>query len=265
MGTWDLMNNWNLILPPSRPSAVQLSNIRSLSSHIDRSEQVAILGSTPEFRDLLFECGFENIYVLEKTLSFYEAMSKARIYHNHETIVEGDWLSTLPNYKSIFKLILSDLTSGNISYEYHSYFYHIITDSLSSGGIFFDKILTHPGQNIIVDELIRKYSFLPLNLLYINYFSCEMLFCSELLDIGQIVDTSLFYSILEEKIDNKRVLSFAEGAKMITPPDCKWFYGKKWDQFKKDYCSDLKIIQVDEDEESSPYFGRLKFYAFVKR
>jgi len=105
---------------------------------------------------------------------------------------------------------------------------------------------------------------LPLNLLYINYFSCEMLFCSELLDLKQLVDTSLFYDFLDKKVKNKRVLAFVKHAQMITPKNFVWYYGRKWDQLKSQYCSNLKLISIEEDEESSPYFGRLKFFTHTK-
>src|SRR5437868_2050771 len=109
--TWALMEHWDLVLPPSRPSAHQLARIQRQIADIDRSEPVAILGSTPEFRDLLFENGFHDIYILERNLKFLTAMSEMRIYQNTEHMIEGDWLDTLPTFKTKFALILSDLTS----------------------------------------------------------------------------------------------------------------------------------------------------------
>jgi len=187
-------------------------------------------------------------------------MTKSRIYRNAEQLVEGDWIETLPGLKGMFSLLLSDLTSGNVSYADRARFYSLITDALDQGGIFCDKVLTHPGPNLSFDGLVEKYSRLPLNLLHINYFSCEMLFCSDLLDLKQLVDTSYFYSILDQRVKNQRVRAFAEHAKMITPPDCLWYYGRKWDQLKQEYCPNLKVITDDEDEPSSPYYGRLRFF-----
>lgn len=261
---WNLMQHWDLVLPPSRPSATQLVNIKSHIRDLDRSRPVAILGSTPEFRDLLFECGFQDIYVLEKNPTFLAAMSAMRVYKNPERVIEGDWLSILPTLKCTFALILSDLTSGNIPYDLRSQFYELITRALTEGGLFCDKILTHPGQHIPLSSLVAKYTELPLNLLYVNHFSCEALFCSELLDIKQMVDSSLFYSVLEEKITTERVLAFVHEAKKITPLGCIWWYGRKWEQLQANYCRRLKRLVVDEDETSSPYYGRLKFFTFLK-
>ena len=165
MDTWDLMKNWHLVLPPSRPSARQLAHIKSIASGIDRSAPVGVLGSTPEFRDLLHELGFSNIHVLERNMHFYEAMCAWRVYQNDERVIRGDWRKTLCSLRDTYALILSDLTSGNIPYTDRAAFYGLITSALRPGGIFCDKILTHEGPMLSLDYLFDKYTSLPLNLL----------------------------------------------------------------------------------------------------
>ncbi|MGH9908671.1 MAG: hypothetical protein ACRD8U_24185 [Pyrinomonadaceae bacterium] len=191
-------------------------------------------------------------------------MSQARVYRNAENFVNGDWLETLPTLKGRFGVILSDLTSGNIPYDDRARFYEEIAYALIDGGMFFDKVLAHTDRMLSIDALIEKYTAMPLNLLYINYFSSEMLFCSEMLNLNQVVDSSLFYAILDERIKNERVRAFAEHAKKITPPGCKWWYGRKWVELQTDYCAQLTQIAVDEDEPSSPYYGYLKLFQFKK-
>jgi hypothetical protein len=264
MDNWDLMESWYLVLPPSRPSASQLAHIRSQIANVNRDLPVAVLGSTPEFRDLLHESGFARIFVLDRNASFYEAMSETRIYRNAETFVNGDWLDTLPTLNKMFAVVLSDLTSGNIPYDDRAQFYEGIDRALLEGGVFFDKVLTHSDRLLSVDALIEKYSALPLNLLHINTFSSEMLFCSELIELSQIVDSTLFYRILDGRIKNERVKTFAKQAKKITPPGCKWWYGRKWVELESDYCPQLTRISEAEDEQSSPYYGYLKFFEFMK-
>lgn len=259
MDTWANIQHWNLVLPPSRPSAWQLNRIRDLVHNMDLASPVAVLGSTPEFRDLLHECGFRNIFVLDKSSEFYNTMSEMRIYRNQENLVLGDWLDTLSQHRAMFSLILSDLTSGNIAYERRSEFYNAITEALNIGGVFADKILTHPGPNIRLKDLFDKYSKLPLNLLQANYFSCEVLFCSELLDKKKLVDTTFFYSTLQEITNHPRLLAFIEYAKLITPPNCIWYYGRKWYELRQSYCPRLSIVRTEDDDATSPYFGRLKF------
>jgi hypothetical protein len=263
--TWALMEHWDLVLPPSRPSAHQLTRIQHQIADIDRSKPVGVLGSTPEFRDLLFENGFHDIYILERNMTFLAAMSQARIYQNTEHVIEGDWLETLPTLGTTFALILSDLTSGNISYDRRAEFYELVASALLEGGLFSDKVLTHPGPHIPLSALAEKYAALPLNLKYINHFSCEALFCSELLDIDQSVNSTLFYAILDERIHSERVRAFVKRAQRITPPGFLWWYGRKWEELAATYCKSLERVATDDDEPQSPYCGRLKIFLHVKR
>ena len=262
--TWDVMDHWNIVLPPSRPSAWYLSRIVECAQNIDHRAPVAVLGSTPEFRDLLHEQGFDSIYVFDRNVSFYERMCRARIYNNAERFVEGDWFQTLPRCENQFHLMLSDLTSGNVDYADRSKFYSLITKALCPGGVFCDKVLAHKIPHLSVDALARKYARLPLNLLYANFFSCEMLFCSDLLDIKQLVDTGLFYAILEERVTNRRVRAFVNYAKEITPPDCIWYYGRTWSKLQGDYCPDLELLSEADDEVWSSYRGRLSYFTLRK-
>ena len=262
---WDNITTWEMVLPPSRPSSKQLSRIREGLAEVNRNAPVAVLGSTPEFRDLLYECGFKQIFLLEKNRTFYEEVSKLRIYANEEVVLWGDWLEVLPKQNGRFAAILSDLTSGNVSYADRKDFYQMIGDALGNKGIFFDKVLTHPLTHLRVDDLLEKYANLALNLLHINNFSCEMLFCSELLNLKEQVDSTLFYSILGSRTANPRVQAFLKKAELITAKGCVWWYGRNWDALKDYYCPTLKSLCVEEDETESPYYGRLKFFTFVRK
>src|SRR5436309_1818556 len=131
MDPWALMQNWDLVLPPSRPSANQLAALRLHIEPLSRSKPVAILGSTPEFRDLLFESGFLNIHLLERNSKFLSEMSALRVYSTPETVIEGDWLETLPTLSGQFALILSDLVSGNIPYADRPRFYEYLSAALA--------------------------------------------------------------------------------------------------------------------------------------
>ncbi len=264
MDTWDSMQNWHLVLPPSRPSGEELERIRSLASDIDRSAPVGVLGSTPEFRDLLHEFGFSNVHVLERNMRFYEVMGEWRVYQNDEHVVSGDWRDTLGSLRGIYALILSDLTSGNIPYSDRAGFYDLVTEALRPGGFFCDKVLTHTGPMLSLDYLFAKYSSLPLNILHINNFSCETLFCSELLDAENVVDSTKFHAILNERAPNERVAAFVRHTPLITPLGCKWYYGMRWCDLEQEYCPDLARTSVHEDVASSPYYRRMKCFCLQK-
>ena len=199
--------SWTLVLPPSRPEALELARIRAIATKLDRTEAVAVLGSTPEFRDLLAELSFENVTVLDKNPKFYQAMSEYRIYRNRETLVEGDWMDTLSGHADHFSLILSDLTSGNVPYAGRPQFYEQIHNALVPGGYFVDKNLTNESPAVTVEEIKSKYITLPLNLQTVNYFSCEAIFCSTIPEELGVVETSEIYRILDESLDDMRTLS----------------------------------------------------------
>lgn len=265
MDNWDLMRHWSLVLPPSRPSASQLSKIRTTLQEAPKTGAVAVLGSTPEFRDLFHELGFPNIFVFDRNQRFYDAMSSYRVYRNAETFVRGDWLDTLPRFANRFDCILSDLTSGNVPYVLREQFYLAIEMALAPSGYFFDKVLTHERPLLLVDDLMKKYALLPMNLLHINYFSSEMLFCSELLGHDAIVDSSRFYATLDRLVTNERVRAFAQHAKDITPPGCRWWYGRSWAALEPQYCPGLVRVSVADDGVDSPYRGFVKFFELQKQ
>ena len=239
MTTWSRMQHWDLVLPPSRPSVRELRLIARAAEGIPRGSAVAVMGSTPEFRDHLYELGFRDIYVLEKNLEFLALLSGLRVHKNREEIVQGDWLDTLPGCRDSFALVLSDLTMGNIEYSRRAELYKWITEALVANGLFYDKVLTHSGKGRSVEELVVKYRELPLNLLHLNHFSCEALFCSDLVMEAGEVDTTRLYDTLEQLDGGPRFTAFVREAQRITPRDCRWFYGRPWNLLERDYCPKL--------------------------
>lgn len=262
MNTWnEIMANWVYVLPPSRPSKIELERIRIVSTRYNHEEPVAVLGSTIEYRDLLYEIGFKQVYVFEKNLEYHDSVGRWKIYEcKNEFLVEGDWLNTLRNYKGMFNIILSDLTMGNINYDNRNAFYTDISIALKPGGVFIDKVLTHSENLITIDEIENKYNNMPVNILTANMFSCEALFCSELLKSG-VVDTTKFYSVLRDKYkNNNRLLRIVDMSHLISPENCIWYYGKPWQELEKDYHVHFKSHIYFDDEINSPYYGRLKHF-----
>jgi len=257
-----MMHNWNFVLPPSRPSIIEIQRIREHIHDFPKDVPVGILGSTPEYRDLLHELGFSNIYIFDKNTKFYQQMSTIRAYTNGEYFVEGDWLNTFLECKNMFQFLLSDLTIGNIEYCQRELFYSHIYNSLLPHGLFFDKVLTHPIRNFTIKNLNDKYKLLPVNLETINHFSCEYLFCSQLLELKNIVDTSLFYDELEQEFKNDLKLNKLSllAEKFITPRNCTWYYGESWVNVEKTYCKMFNSRLIYSDIKSSPYYKRLTHF-----
>ena len=261
---WSRMRHWDLVLPPSRPSNRELERIEEVARGVSRRERVAVLGSTPEFRDRLHELGFERVFVLERDLTFLDSVSALRVHRNRETIVHGDWLETLGRHKRDFALILSDLTMGNVEYGRREEFYGLISEALADGGIFCDKVLTHSGVGLDIKALIDKYRRLPLNLLHINHFSCEMVFCSEIVTRAGLVDTTQVYEAVEGLNAGPRIAAFLKAAQQITPRELRWYYGRPWRTVELTYCRELIRVSASDDEVSSPYHGLLKVFVMKR-
>ena len=259
------MEHWDLVLPPSRPDAWQLEVVRRVADQLDRSAPVGVLGSTPEFLDVLSELGFTDIRAFERNLEFYKRMQSLRVQPSNESVVTGDWLETLPTAQGDLHLLLSDLTMGNITYERRADFYMGVRHSLARNGYFIDKVLRHSGPHLKVGDLERFYSLQPLNLATVNRFSSEVLFCSELLDLRDgVVDSSLFYDVLNRRLSAPRLRAFAKRAELITPRDGIWYYGRDWRQLERDYCRELDAVEIIEDVPDSPYRGRAQLRIYQR-
>jgi hypothetical protein len=261
MKIWSKHSTWDFVLPPSRPDDFQLGLIRETVLKYDSSTIcVGILGSTPEFRDLLYELNVKNIIVFDKSEDFYKKMSDYRIYTNSEIFVKGNWLNTLPEYNNYFDILLSDLTAGNVPYSERKKFYSLIAQSLKSNGRFIDKYLTNENGLLSLNEIDRKYSNLSINFININNFSCEAIFCSELQKEKAIIDTTCIYKKLKNRFqDNKRILKFIELAHFITPENCVWYYGKD----STDYI-DLSLEKKCDLVKNSAYYDRAWLFFWKK-
>jgi len=244
---------------------MELQRIRSILSCIDKKANIAILGSTVEYRDLLKEIGFDTIYVFDKNRAFYELSKTWCAYPTYEEIfVEGDWIETLHKYNSAFAVILSDLTMGNIEYSLRSDFYSSIYKAIKTGGFFIDKVLTNDLPFVPLASIKNKYLQLPLNILTANHFSCEALFCSELLN-NEEIDTTAFYNTLRcEFNQSTKLMKLIELSHLITPENCLWHYGKSWHILEDSYISFYDESPFFLESSGSPYYGRLKHYFHKK-
>ena len=266
MSDWKNMDQWYTVLPPSRPTIIELTRIEKYLRNVDREEPVAILGSTPEFREMLARLGFRHRTVFDRSVDFYQRMGNLipESVKCGEHLVVGDWIASLKEFTCFFCLILSDLTMGNISYENRDAFYSAIAKAIKSGGVFIDKVLAFDFAVPTLEELFSKYEELPINLRTINDFSSEVIFCSELVKRKNIVDSTEFYRIISEGPYSEKIKFFADAAHMITPEGFVWSYGKNWGELSQTYgCYYTSQKIYVEEEVSSPYYHRTKqFFNF---
>lgn len=265
MMNWDLVNTWDMVLPPSRPSSEQLYRIQMIAHNMNRNVPVAILGSTPEFRDLLRRMDFKKIFIFDKNREFYNKMTQLMSFDTKsECLVIGDWTDTLKDYQNSFGLVLSDLTMGNIAYEERRNFYYNINQSLVNSGVFIDKILTH-DMFLKIDQLIEEFSNLPINLYTANRFNCQMLFCSELLEKTQIVDSTYIYNYLEEYVHQEWMTKLIALTEFITPRGGLWYYGRKRECVEDDFLGTFRLKMKWSEPIGSPYYLFCHHYEFGKK
>lgn len=255
-GTWDRVTTWRLVIPPSRPDVSDLRRIRCRLQAIDRTLPVGVLGSTAEFRDLLFEMGFSKVCVLDNNLSYFERASGERVFSSEETLIQGDWLDTLPQHPAYFAVLLSDLTSGNIRYDQRRAFYSGIAASLAPGGLFIDKQLTNEGGLLTIDQIRARYRDATPDIKTANYFNCEAIFCCELLREYGILETDRIYDTLATRLPGHRFAALLQVTQLVTPRGCLWYYGKKWSELVNDYCPTLTFEHRFDLAADQPYFGR---------
>jgi len=259
---WAMMSNWDRVLPPSRPDIDELDRI---VSHIRLYQPVraAVLGSTPEFCDLLVRLGVETT-VLDRNFEFHTRSLRWRAWPGYVDLVLGDWLDSLPTLSGKFDLLLSDLTSGNIPYDDRERFYEAVGSALAPGGHFFDKVLTNEAPLTTLAYIEQKYSRLPLNLRTTNDFSCEAVFCSEIQLAAEVVDTTQTYARLMRDIPTRSMEAFVREAQRITPSGNLWYYGRDWPALEKGYCRSLKLIEKNRVNVGGPYDGRAFQYLWKK-
>jgi hypothetical protein len=262
--SWSKYTSWQSALPPSRPAKWQLDKIGMMIESLPRSCKMAILGSTIEFRDLLAEMGFKNVFVFDMNKEFYDYITPFAQYSLSEQLVVGNWLNSLAPFSGEFEVILSDLTSGNIDYADRKRFYSMIANALSPSGLFIDRILTKPKDFIDLNVLLKKYSYLDVNSGNVNRFNCEVLFCSSLLENDRmVVDSSAFYDYLLS-LRLKRITDFVNACYEITPRDCIWWYSQPWAQEKRVYLKYFKALHAYDEPNESEYFGRAKMFVSSK-
>jgi len=265
VNSWAKFTTWQCVKPPSRPDKWQLEICRKILLNMSKSVNVAVLGSTLEYRELLAELGSINVFVFDKNKNFYNYITEFSKQTLKENFVEGDWFETLKNYIGYFNVILSDLTSGNISYDQREIFYQRVTESMSEESVFFDRILTKPIPFLNLQELIKKYKDLSVSIDTVNSFNCEVLFCSTLLDnADQIVDTTFFYDYLLD-LNIPKITEFVKNCYDVTPRDCIWWYSKPWDIEQQLYNKYFCIQQEYDEPIKSEYHGRVKLFISSKR
>ena len=231
----------------------------------ERASRIGILGSTPELRDLVGKLGFRRVDVLDRDKGMFLQMTKLRTGTSKESFVKGDWQETLGIRKGYYGAVLSDLTGGNIAYDEREEFYKSIACALEENGVFLDKCLTHPRPHEDLEELLEEYEWWPINWQTVNWFNCQVFFCSTLLERSERVDTSDFYGTLLERPHRDNLSRILQMMPQVTPKDMVWHYGRRWNEIKYMYEKNLVAKETVEERKGSPYYRRMKCIAWMRR
>jgi Methyltransferase domain len=246
---WDaLARSWNNFLSPCRPDQEDLKIIRKLLqqriSSGSSSQKLLVLGSTPEFRDLVPQLGID-VTIIDQNQSMVEFMQRLQLAPNvKETVVLEDWFSYLPRVKQQFDVILCDLTQSNIPYEKREEFYSSIASALIPGGEFIDRIYKYdePSMCVPLETIVDKIEssngcdLVTMNeILYWLLISDRVLEC-RLADLGQL------YHELVSIGNYRKVHRAAEYLQeYLAPGSVTWWWGTPWNILCNDYPGSLSL------------------------
>lgn len=260
---WDAMDTWHYVLPPNRPTRAYLSFVKSIMASRKAWGAVAIMGATPELRDLVSRFDPASVLVLDKSDQFYRRMSNLCLHADtgREHFILGDWCHTFQLFPRYFDLILSDFTLGNIAYNDRMLLYSSLTHSLKAGGIFVDRVLTLEAGLITISQIEDIFDWAPYNLSTLNDFNAFAIFQSELLDRG-LVESDTIYVELELRWHQKPWLRrFLADVKLITPAGATWYYGLPWDWVKGRYMS-IECVTTCLEREPSAFANQVRYFVW---
>ncbi len=253
------------MLPPGRPSRDHLDFVRPYIAMLPANADIAILGSTPELRDLCVEQDRRHVHVIDRSPSFHRSVASILIYENPiEQVHFGDWFDVLRAMPNSFHAILSDLTLGGIEYKRRAAFFRALHGALRPGGLFLDKVLTHSSALLSLNGLDRKYREAPFNLATVNDFANDYFFLSELAATG-VVDIARSHAVLRRRFSGSpRLRRILNEALTLVTPNGVWYYGRPWSSVKRTYARNLVQIGRRDEVKPSVFAGRLRMLAYCR-
>lgn len=256
MKKWSqLAKKWIYYLPPARPSTQDVASFRRIIrenlGQIPKPKAL-VLGSTPEFRDLLFE-ERATISVVDKNPHMIKEMNRLRVYKNPETLYVDDWFHFLPAHSHSFDLILSDLTQGNIPYPKQEEFYRIISQALVPGGVFADRFLIYRDLNKLyrADIEFKGFAKSAINLFTLNEMLFKCFLGSDLTHKWQVCHFEQFYKYMQKNYSSPVLEKYITlMKKFLGSGAIVWHYGKDWAEISNVYFKYLKLVSEIPDTES---------------
>lgn len=263
---WGSHGSWFLVRPPSRPATWQIRIVREWLRSLPTCGDVAILGSTPEFQDVVSEFPGLRAVVIDRNRAFFDHVRHHRWRRDRSDrmpeVLIGDWTEVLEQNPSRFLAVLSDLTSGNIPYVERARHYSAVSASLVDGGIFVDRVLTLEGRIRSRSEVYEAFEHRPVNIDSINDLNCKLLFTSDIREDEELrIDELLRRASAEWSSDVGR--AFLASLSLVTPPVGRWWYGRSWARLEQQHGAELALVQDYPEPPGSAYEGHARL--IVKR
>lgn len=157
--TKSVASQWGLFIPPARPS---ISELAVIEQHLLRRKKdnnnlrVAILGSTPEYRDVCQRYG-----IFYRCIDYAKAnFATLRQYMCHkdtdECLLQSDWRDM--NFTDSFDIFLGDLATTVTPVRDHAGMFVQIAAHLSTGGeVLLKVVLREYDTRLSHDEIFTRY------------------------------------------------------------------------------------------------------------
>ena len=256
---WGTHKTWFLVRTPSRPAAWQLAVIRERLREIRIDGEVAILGSTPEFQDLLSEFEKIQIKIIDRSTDFSKQMGHQRRRNDRTDVISslivGDWTEVLEGMPGRFSAILSDLTSGNIPYAARDRHYKAIHSALRNGGVFADRVLTLESPLVSRKSIYAEFGQRPISLESVNELNCRLLFTSDVASGTEELKIAKILQTARNEWTSDIGQAYLEALTLITPSNGIWWYGRSWSELRNEHVPLLQEIDNIPEPIGSIYNG----------
>ncbi len=169
--TQSIAGQWHLFLPPTRPSLSELVVIEkylvSLLKKKGARARVAILGSTPEYRDLCQSYGAPYWCIDYSEENFIGLAQYMRHKETTDHLLVADWRDMA--FEDSFDLFLGDLATTVVPVSDHEKIFKNIKGHLLKGGKALLKTpLRESNDSLSYEHIFRSYRK---NLLHLNPFA----------------------------------------------------------------------------------------------
>nr|WP_321441117.1 hypothetical protein [uncultured Hyphomonas sp.] len=251
------MVGWNFVLPPNRPSELNIALLLQTISLLPQKRKACILGSTPEYRQVLRN-GFDFVTIVDKSQEFCDLSTSIVGSSKNETIVIGDWLEVLGDYPRQFDLIVSHYTHGNIPFPQRKKFFDLLAGSLNQDGLLFDCVF-QPKRALCDLKYIELYFSRALpNIRWANDMNCLAIFQGEHIAEHGVIDTSAAYEWLQAGRFSSHVENVIALAKLVTPPGLIWHYSLDQTPAHLGYMDALDVLVSFPEPADSVFSGSVQ-------